>query len=45
MKDLVSEKLKNQQVCNDLEKLNAELNRLGLNGDKVMAAVETGDDR
>ncbi|XP_063474059.1 girdin isoform X21 [Symphalangus syndactylus] len=43
--DLVSEKLKNQQMNNDLEKLTHELEKIGLNKERLLHDEQSTDDR
>ncbi|XP_063474046.1 girdin isoform X7 [Symphalangus syndactylus] len=42
--DLVSEKLKNQQMNNDLEKLTHELEKIGLNKERLLHDEQSTDD-
>ncbi|XP_053444306.1 girdin isoform X5 [Nycticebus coucang] len=43
--DLVSEKLKTQQMNNDLEKLTHELEKIGLNKERLLCDEQSTDDR
>ncbi|XP_012969048.1 girdin isoform X5 [Mesocricetus auratus] len=43
--DLVSEKLKTQQMNNDLEKLTHELEKIGLNKERLLRDEQSSDDR
>ncbi|XP_027720857.1 girdin isoform X6 [Vombatus ursinus] len=43
--DLVSEKLKTQQMNNDLEKLTHELEKIGLNKERLLSDEQSTDDR
>ncbi|MBN3312820.1 GRDN protein, partial [Atractosteus spatula] len=43
--ELVSEKLKTQQMNNDLEKLTHELEKIGLNKERLLDDEQTSDDR
>ncbi|XP_071996616.1 girdin isoform X2 [Engystomops pustulosus] len=43
--DLVNEKLKTQQTNNELEKLTHELEKIGLNKDRLLHDEQTSDDR
>ncbi|XP_076990359.1 girdin isoform X3 [Tamandua tetradactyla] len=43
--DLVSEKLKTQQMSNDLEKLTHELEKMGLNKERLLHDEQSTDDR
>ncbi|XP_057197549.1 girdin isoform X2 [Triplophysa rosa] len=43
--ELVNEKLRSQQVNNELEKLTHELEKIGLNKEGLLADEETSDDR
>ncbi|XP_055484879.1 girdin isoform X5 [Psammomys obesus] len=43
--DLVSEKLKTQQMNNDLEKLTHELEKIGLNKERLLHDAQSTDDR
>ncbi|XP_057353174.1 girdin isoform X2 [Manis pentadactyla] len=43
--DLVNEKLKNQQMNNDLEKLTHELEKIGLNKERLLHDEQSTDDR
>ncbi|XP_045405595.1 girdin isoform X7 [Lemur catta] len=43
--DLVSEKLKTQQMNNDLEKLTHELEKIGLNKERLLRDEQSTDDR
>jgi len=43
--DLVSEKLKTQQMNNDLEKLTHELEKIGLNKERLLHDEQSTDDR
>ncbi|KAK2896282.1 hypothetical protein Q8A67_010770 [Cirrhinus molitorella] len=43
--ELVNEKLKTQQINNDLEKLTHELEKIGLNKDGLLGDDESSDDR
>ncbi|XP_053314554.1 girdin isoform X2 [Spea bombifrons] len=43
--DLVNEKLKTQQTNNDLEKLSHELEKIGLNKERLLHDEQTTDDR
>ncbi|XP_021246326.1 girdin isoform X10 [Numida meleagris] len=43
--DLVSEKLKTQQMNNDLEKLSHELEKIGLNKERLLCDEQSSDDR
>ncbi|XP_010614165.1 girdin isoform X9 [Fukomys damarensis] len=43
--DLVSEKLKTQQMSNDLEKLTHELEKIGLNKERLLHDEQSTDDR
>ncbi|NWH63216.1 GRDN protein, partial [Geococcyx californianus] len=43
--DLVNEKLKTQQMNNDLEKLAHELEKIGLNKERLLHDEQTSDDR
>ncbi|XP_073690447.1 girdin isoform X1 [Garra rufa] len=43
--ELVNEKLKTQQINNDLEKLTHELEKIGLNKDGLLGDEESSDDR
>ena len=43
--DLVNEKIRSQQLNNELEKLSQELERVGLNREKLVAASQSEDDR
>ncbi|XP_075391761.1 girdin isoform X2 [Tenrec ecaudatus] len=43
--DLVSEKLKTQQMNNDLEKLTHELEKIGLNKERLLQDEQSTDDR
>lgn len=45
MQELVNEKLKTQQINNDLEKLTHELEKIGLNKDGLLGDEESSDDR
>lgn len=45
MQELVNEKLRSQQVNNELEKLTHELEKIGLNKEGLLADEETSDDR
>lgn len=44
-KDLVNEKLKTQQMNNDLEKLAHELEKIGLNKERLLHDEQSSDDR
>lgn len=44
-KDLVNEKLKTQQMNNDLEKLSHELEKIGLNKERLLHDEQSSDDR
>ncbi|XP_015138815.1 girdin isoform X10 [Gallus gallus] len=43
--DLVNEKLKTQQMNNDLEKLSHELEKIGLNKERLLCDEQSSDDR
>uniref|UniRef100_A0A803YJK4 Coiled-coil domain containing 88A n=1 Tax=Meleagris gallopavo TaxID=9103 RepID=A0A803YJK4_MELGA len=43
--DLVNEKLKTQQMNNDLEKLSYELEKIGLNKERLLCDEQSSDDR
>lgn len=43
--ELVSEKLKTQQMNNDLEKLTHELEKIGLNKERLLQDEQSSDDR
>ncbi len=43
--DLVQEKIATQQLSNELEKLTQELERVGLNREKLVAAEHAQDER
>ncbi|XP_061084845.1 girdin isoform X3 [Conger conger] len=43
--DLVSEKLRTQQMNNDLEKLNQELEKIGLNKERLLEEEQSSDHR
>lgn len=45
LKDLVNEKLKTQQMNNDLEKLTHELEKIGLNKERLLHDEQSSDDR
>lgn len=45
MQELVNEKLKTQQINNDLEKLTHELEKIGLNKEGLLGDEESSDDR
>lgn len=42
--ELVSEKLRTQQMNNDLEKLTHELEKIGLNKERLLQAEQSSDD-
>ena len=43
--DLVNEKIHTQQLSNELEQLTQELDKVGLNKDKLIAAEHAHDER
>ena len=43
--DLVQEKISTQQLSNELEKLTQELEKVGLNREKLIAAEQAQDER
>lgn len=45
VQELVSEKLKTQQMNNDLEKLTNELEKIGLNKERLLQDEQSSDDR
>ena len=45
LKDLVNEKIKTQQLNNERERLTSELDKIGLNTEKLMAAEQAEDER
>lgn len=45
IQELVSEKLKSQQMNNDLEKLTHELEKIGLNKERLLQDEQSSDDR
>ena len=45
VQELVSEKLKTQQMNNDLEKLTHELEKIGINKERLLHDEQSSDDR
>ena len=45
LQDLVNEKIRSQQLSNELEKLNGELERVGINKEKLVMAEHSQDER
>ena len=45
LQDLVNEKIKTQHLSNELESITEELEKVGLNKEKIIAMEQAEDDR